>query len=136
MFVIISKFGKKPFERMVHRSSRFDHLIHWIREKGFVPIFVMLTFPFTPSIVVCGLAGLAGVKRDEYIAALFFGKSIMVFSLSYIGYNVASFIQNPIKSIVLIIVIIVVSVIGKRLIGVYEKRLLRRHNKKIKTGEK
>lgn len=131
MFVLISKFGKKPFEHMVHRSSKFDHLIHWIREQGFLPIFIMLTFPFTPSIVVCGLAGLAGVQRDEYLAALFFGKLIMVFSLSYIGYNVASFVQQPIKSVVLIFVIIAVSFAGKRLISVYEKRLQIRHHKKM-----
>ena len=130
MFIVISKYGKKPFEQMVHRSRKFDHLIHWIKTKGFVPIFVMLTFPFTPSIVVCGLAGIAGVKRDEYVAALFFGKLIMVFSLSYIGYNVASFIEKPIKSVLLILLIVLVSFVGKRLISAYEKRLKIHQNNK------
>lgn len=136
MFLLISKYGKRRFEKMVHRSSRFDHLIHWIKEKGFVPIFVMLTFPFTPSIVVCGLAGLAGVKRDEYVAALFFGKLIMVFSLSYIGYNVASFLQQPIKSVALILLIVAISLLGKRMISLYEKRLSDHHHKKLQNNDK
>ena len=123
MFLLISKYGKSKFEHMVHRSRRFDKLLHWIKGKGFVPIFILLTFPFTPSIVVCGLAGLAGVKRDEYIAALFFGKLIMVFSLSTIGYNIASFVDQPIKSVVLILLILSISFAGKRMVAWYEKRI-------------
>lgn len=129
VYRLISTFGKKKFEKMVHRSNRFDHLLHWIKEKGFVPIFVLLSFPLTPSIVVCGLAGLAGVKRDEFITALFFGKMLMVLSLSYIGYNVASFFQQPIKSITMILSIIILSFVGKRLIAWYEKRIKARHLK-------
>lgn len=131
MYLIIINFFKDRFEHMVHRSNRFDHLLHWIKEKGFVPIFVMLTFPFTPSIVVCGLAGLAGVKKDEYVLALFFGKMIMVFSLSYIGYNLASFFTQPVKSVALLAVIVVLSIAGRRLIAWYENKIRIRHREKL-----
>ncbi len=131
MFLIISKYGRSRFEHMVHRSRRFDNLLHWIKEQGFVPIFVLLTFPFTPSIVVCGLAGLAGVKRDEYVTALFFGKLIMVFSLSYIGYNLAAFLHQPVKSVLLIAVTLSFSFIGKRLVAWYEKKIEIRKLKKL-----
>ncbi len=130
MFLIISTWGKRHFEHMVHRSSKFDRLLHWIKEKGFVPLFVLMTFPFTPSIVVCGLAGLAGVKNDEYFFALLFGKMIMVFSLSYIGYNITSFFTKPIRSVLMIVMIVCVSFIGKKVVAWYEKRIDIRHSKK------
>lgn len=129
VYLLISTFGKRRFERMVHRSNRFDHLLHWIKEKGFVPVFVLLAFPLTPSIVVCGLAGLAGVKKDEYVTALFFGKMLMVLSLSFIGYNVASFFEQPIRSIIMILAIVAISLLGKKLIAYYEKRIKERHLK-------
>lgn len=132
MYLIISTVGRRHFERMVYRSKKFDHLLEWIKEKGFVPIFAMLAFPLTPSIIVCGLAGLAGVKKDEFVAALFLGKLLMVFSLSYIGYNVASFLTQPLKSVTMIVAIIALSYAGKWGIGRYEKLVLKRHEKKMK----
>lgn len=130
MFIIISKYGRKRFEKMVHRSRRLDNLLHWINEKGFTPIFILLTFPFTPSIVVCGLAGLAGVKRDEYVLALFLGKLIMVFSLSFIGYNMTAFVNQPIKSVLLIVMTLSISFLGKYLIAWYEKRVEKHRQKR------
>jgi len=130
VFLIIRRFGHSRFSRLVHKSRRFDNLLHWIKDQGFVPIFVMLAFPFTPSIVVCGLAGLADVKKDDYFFALFFGKLIMVFSLSFIGYNVGSFISKPYKSFLLILLTVAVSLVGKRIIAWYEKKLEKKRSKK------
>lgn len=131
MFLVFSKFGRSRFEHMVHRSKRLDNLLHWIKEQGFMPIFILLTFPFTPSIVVCGLAGLAGVKRDEYVVALFLGKLIMVLSLSFIGFNLSAFVQQPIKSLLFILATLSFSFIGKQLIAIYEKTIERRKRHKM-----
>lgn len=131
MFLIIRRFGRGKFQNLVHRHRRLDNLLHWINEKGFMPIFILLTFPFTPSIIICGLAGLADVKIGDYVLALFLGKLLMVFSFSFIGYNVSAFISKPIRSIILILVIILFSYIGKRLIGWYEKKIALRRSKKI-----
>jgi len=134
-YLLISTLGRRWFARMVHRSKRFDHLLSWIQDKGFVPIFALLAFPLTPSIIVSGLAGLAGVKKDEFVAALFLGKLVMVFSLSYIGYNVASFVQQPMKSVAMILVVVALSYLGRRIIGWYERKAEDRHRKKTKKDE-
>lgn len=95
----------------------------WIHDKGFMPIFILLTFPFTPSILVCGLAAIADVEKMEYIWATILGKMIMVLSLSFIGYNLKSFFQQPGKSILLISGTMLISLIGRWAISRHEKRL-------------
>ncbi len=123
MFMIIRRFGKSHFANLIHKNRRFENILHWIKGKGFMPIFILLTFPFTPSIVVCGLSGLADVRSEEYAIALFLGKLVMVFSLSFIGYNVQSFVTQPIKSILFILATLSISFIGKRFVIWYEKKV-------------
>ena len=129
VYLLIDRFAKDRFRHMVHRSKRFDRLLAWIRDKGFVPVFVLFAFPLTPSIVVCGLAGLAGVKHDEYVVALFFGKAIMVLSLSTIGYNLASFVEQPLKSALLIGGVVMLSFLGRKIIQIYESKILEKKHK-------
>lgn len=123
MFLLIRRFGKSHFASLIHRTKRFETLLHWIKIKGFMPVFILLTFPLTPSIVVCGLAGLADVRKEEYAIALFLGKLVMVMSLSVIGYNVESFVTQPVKSVLFILGVIALSFAGKRFVGWYEKKV-------------
>ena len=135
VFFIIKKLGQERFERRIERSRRLKNIFIWIKAKGFIPIFILLTFPFTPSIVVCGLAALADVKNRTYIWATVLGKMFMVLSLSFIGYNITSFVTQPVKSIILILATISVSFIAKRIIGLYEKRLEIKHGGLNDGGE-
>lgn len=88
-----------------------------------MPIFLLMSFPLTPSIVVCGLAGLADVRSEEYVTALFMGKLVMVFSLSFIGYNIRSFVTQPLRSGLFILAVVVLSFIGKKFVEWYEKKI-------------
>lgn len=132
VFLLIRRYGHKWANRYIghHEEGRFAHLLIWVREKGFMPIFVMLTFPFTPSIVVCALAGVANVKTYDYLLALFFGKMVMVMSLSFIGYNVKSFVEQPIKSVVFILITLSISVVAKQLLKFHENKLKRKQIQK------
>lgn len=125
IFFLIKRFGQRRFENMISNSNRIYSIFYWIRLKGFIPIFFLLTFPFTPSIVVCGLAGLANIKNKEYITALLLGKMIMVLSLSFIGYNVKAFFDKPLTSLIFIFISLGVSVIGKKGLQMYEKNIIR-----------
>lgn len=131
VFFLIKRFGKKRFEKLLYNNHKLENIFIWIREKGFVPIFILLTFPFTPSIVVCGFAGLAGVKTREYIFGVVFGKLIMVLSLSFIGYNIKSFIEQPLKSVFFISITLLISFIAKKVISLYEEKIIRKKRKKV-----
>lgn len=131
VFFLIRKFGRKYFSGYIHKhaAGKFAHLLFWIKKKGFMPLFIMLTFPFTPSIVVCILAGLADVRTDQYVTALFFGKLIMVLSLSFIGYNVGAFVTQPLKSGLFIAGTLSISFIARAIIKIYERKVAELHRK-------
>lgn len=122
VFLLIKKYGQKRFQRRIAKNKKIYNIFHWIKEKGFIPIFFLLTFPFTPSIIVCGLAALAGTKNKEYISALILGKLVMIFSLSFIGVNVRAFVKKPLESIALILATLAISYIGKLVLQAFEKR--------------
>ena len=125
VFLIFSKFGHKYMTGYIDRHAKAKSMLHWIHDKGIFPIIVLLTFPFTPSVIVSGLAALADIKPKNYLVALMAGKIFMVLSLSFIGVNIQSFVGQPIKSTIFIGLTLSVSFIAKYLLGRYEKSVLR-----------
>ncbi len=100
-------------------------LFTWIHEKGVFPLFLLLTFPFTPSIIVGGLAAFADIRPKDYLLALVPGKFFMVMSLTIIGVNIQSFFEKPVRSIAFIVLVLSVSLIAKQLLAFYERKVLR-----------
>lgn len=133
VFLIFRKFGKRFMTAYINRHPKATSILHWIHDKGIFPIIVLLTFPFTPSVIVSGLAALADIKPKDYLIALILGKIFMVLSLSFIGVNIQSFVSQPLKSTLFIALILSVSFIAKYLLGRYEKSVLR---KKVKHYSK
>lgn len=125
VFLLFSKFGHRYMTGYIEKHAKAKSMLHWIHDKGVFPIIVLLTFPFTPSVIVSGLAALADIKPKDYLVALMSGKLFMVLSLSFIGVNVTSFVTQPIKSAIFIVLTLSVSFVAKYLLGRYEKRVLR-----------
>ncbi|GKX30656.1 TVP38/TMEM64 family protein [Vallitalea longa] len=132
VFLVIKRFGQKRFQQKIAHNEKIFNIFRWIKEKGFTPVFFLHTFPFTPSIVVCGLAALAGIKNREYISGLVLGKLLMIFSLSFIGFNVRAFVEQPLKSIILISATLAISLIGKKIIKICEKKFEKKEQAKNK----
>ena len=128
VFLLIKRFGQARFQKYTATNERLYNIFSWIKEQGFLLIFLLLTFPFTPSIVVCGLAALAGTSTKKYFAALLLGKLVMIFSLSFIGANVKSFVTQPLKSAILIALTLSISLVGKYIMQRLEKKRIK--NKK------
>lgn len=126
VFLILEKFDRRFISKYIEHHHRFKSLLIWIKEKGIFPIFILLTFPFTPSIIVAILAALSDMQREKYLLALIGGKFIMVLSLSFIGYNIESFLSHPFRSSIFIFLTLMVSVSGKFILSYYEKRVLRK----------
>lgn len=126
VFKILKRFGHGRIHSYIERHHRAQSLFTWIHDKGAFPIFVMLTFPFTPSIVVAGLAAFADVEDKSYLYALAGGKLLMVLSLSFIGVNIQSFLSQPLKSALFIVLTLSITFVAKYLLGLYEKHVLRK----------
>lgn len=122
LFFLIRKYWSNKFYLKVQESKKFFNSFNWINKHGFVAIFILLSFPFTPSFLICGFCALSGIKSETFIYSIIFGKLIMMFSLSYIGYNISEFFHQPIKSIGLITMTLGISYAAKLIIKQYEKK--------------
>ncbi|PAF11976.1 hypothetical protein CHH61_25200, partial [Shouchella clausii] len=72
-------------------------LMKWVEKHGFGPLFILLCFPFTPSAVVNIVAGLSNISIAQYMLAVLTGKIVMIFTISFVGYDIKSLITQPIR---------------------------------------
>lgn len=123
VFLIVRKFGKSPKLKRFIEKEKVQKLIKWVDMKGLSPLFILLCFPFTPSVLVNIVAGLSNIKKKYYLIVVMAGKFVMIFSMSVLGYDISALVTNPIKLTGAAIAIILLWYIGKRV----EKHL----NKKV-----
>ena len=63
VFLIVRKFGRNPrFKRFIEREN-VQKLIKFVTMRGLSPLFILLCFPFTPSVLVNIVAGLSYIKK-------------------------------------------------------------------------
>ena len=125
VFLLIRKYGRARFMNFMTRHEKVQKLIHWVERNGFGPLFLLLCLPFTPSALVNLVAGLSNIRRHYYLLTVMAGKFVMVFTISFVGYDLRALFTQPIRTAIVILVIILLYVIGK----ILEKRL----NKKVEA---
>lgn len=119
VFLLVRKYGRARFLRFMTKHERVQKLIHWVETHGFAPLFLLLCFPFTPSALVNLVAGLSNMKKNSYLWTLLAGKFVMILTISFIGYDIKALITQPIRTAIVIGVIILLWFIGKQI----ERRL-------------
>ncbi|UTI85341.1 VTT domain-containing protein [Mammaliicoccus sciuri] len=93
VFIIFRVISKKPFMKRVIEQPRVVRFIQWIDEHGFGPLFILLCFPFTPGALVNMVSAFSNISKQVYLIALILSKAIMIFTLSFIGADINSFLQ-------------------------------------------
>ncbi|MFC4322305.1 TVP38/TMEM64 family protein [Litchfieldia salsa] len=129
VFFLVRKYGQKRFFSFVSRHKKVKKLLEWIERHGFGPLFLILCFPFTPSSVINVVAGLSKIKTSQFVLAVLCGKLVMVFMVSFIGYDVTALFQQPIRTAIAALIIALLWFVGKQL----EKRFT--HNPSKETSE-
>ncbi|WP_017381561.1 TVP38/TMEM64 family protein [Paenisporosarcina sp. TG-14] len=115
VFIIIRKYGRARFLRFMTKHERVQKLIKWIENNGFGPLFLLLCFPFSPSALVNVVAGLSDMKKKTYLWALLAGKFVMILTISFIGYDIKALITQPIRTAIVVAVIVLLWLIGKQI---------------------
>lgn len=113
-FLLIRKYGRVKILRFLTKRKRVQKLIHWVDQNGFGPLFLFICFPFTPSALVNLVAGLSDIKKKYYLMTLLVGKFVMIFTVSYIGYDLKALLTNPIRTAIVVAAIFLLWLIGKR----------------------
>ncbi|MEH6944177.1 TVP38/TMEM64 family protein, partial [Bacillus sp. JJ722] len=132
VFLVIRKYGHTRFFSFIKRNRQVQKLTKWLDVHGFGPVFLMLCFPFTPSAVVNIVAGLSNMSRVQYMLAVMIGKLVMIFTISFVGHDITSLITQPIRTIIVLIVIFILWYVGKRI----EISLNRDIESKVKKRER
>jgi uncharacterized membrane protein YdjX (TVP38/TMEM64 family) len=127
VFVVIRKFQHIKLIRYFQTHKRVKPFMKWIDRHGFGPIFIVQCFPFSPSAFLNVVAGMSGMKFYQYALAVFLGKMVMVFIVSYIGHDIFSLIHNPVQLIFILAVIFLLWLTGKQL----EKKLAKKIDHEI-----
>lgn len=112
-FLIVRRFGQHPRLHFLTQRKQIQKLIQFVDMRGLTPLFILLCFPFTPSVLVNVVAGLSNLKKDYYLIVLLLAKPIMIFSMSYLGSDLRAILTSPVKLIVACIVLVVMWIGGK-----------------------
>lgn len=128
VFLLVRKFGNHRRVKKFIQNEKLQKLIRWVDMKGIAPLFLLLCFPFTPSVLVNIVAGLSNIKKKFYFIVLLAAKFVMIFIISVLGYDIDSLIRSPVKLIFSTIAIFLLWLIGKQI----ERQLNRRVEKDLK----
>ncbi|SIS44867.1 TVP38/TMEM64 family protein [Salimicrobium salexigens] len=126
VFLVVRGLGRRRFFRFLRKNRQVKRVMVWFEEHGFGPLFLLMCFPFSPSAIINVVAGLSGVKTRDFLLAAVLGKSVMIFSITFVGDSITSFTSNPVKTIVVLICISLFWLLGKYL----EQRLATRARRK------
>src|SRR5699024_11964370 len=104
----------------------------WVERSGFGPLFILLYFPFSPASVINIVAGLSNIRIHQFVLAVLLGKSVMIFSIAYVGSSIISFAKSPLKAIVVGSFIVIFCLIGKRIDAIlHERSSITDHKSKV-----
>ncbi|MCA1061988.1 TVP38/TMEM64 family protein [Rossellomorea sp. AcN35-11] len=115
VFLLVRRFGETRIFRFLRRNRQVKRLTKWVDRHGFGPLFILLCFPFTPSAVVNVVAGLSSISIAQYMLAVVTGKMVMIFTISFIGYDIISLVRQPIRTVIVAAIIFILWLIGKRI---------------------
>ncbi|QPR66555.1 TVP38/TMEM64 family protein [Lysinibacillus macroides] len=119
VFLLVRHFGKHPKLRFLTGGKKVQRLIQWVDMNGLSPLFVLLCFPFTPSVIVNIVAGLSNIHKKFYLIVLLAGKFVMILGMSVLGYDLKSLLTSPVRLVIAAVAIVILWWIGKLI----EKRL-------------
>jgi uncharacterized membrane protein YdjX (TVP38/TMEM64 family) len=131
VFLIVRKFGQRKIFSFLSKHPKVQKLMKWVERHGFGPIFLLVCFPFTPSALVNIVAGLSKISLVQYTLAIFIGKMVMIFTISFVGYDLHSLMTKPLRSILVTVIIFVLWYVGKRIEVRLNKSLEKVHNEEI-----
>ena len=121
VFLLCRKFGNRVRDYITKKFPVSEKMFSWIERRGFSAVFIVMCFPFTPSIVVTLVAALSRIQVKTYIVAMILGKLIMIFAISIISFDFVDLLQSPIRLALSVLAIFVLWYGGKKIEKYFSK---------------
>ncbi|WP_310500063.1 VTT domain-containing protein [Paenibacillus qinlingensis] len=119
-FAIVKKVAGHPYLVRWSQKPKVQKSLNWARRQAFNYVFILSLFPLGPFVVINMAAGLVRMRFRSFLVAVAAGKAVMVMSVSFIGYDLKRFVNNPYELIYVALFIAISLVISKRV----EKRFM------------
>jgi uncharacterized membrane protein YdjX (TVP38/TMEM64 family) len=129
VFLLVRRYGHGKLFGVLRRNRQVKRLTTWVDRHGFGPLFLLLCFPFTPSALVNIVAGLSKISIAQYMLAVLTGKMVMIFTISFIGYDIISLVKQPLRTAIVAGVIFILWLVGKQVEIRLNKKLERDHHR-------
>ena len=113
MFLIARKFSYSKFINK-YRNKKTNKIVQKLKEKGFKLLFIAYSCPFIPTSLVTIASGLCKFDLKTFLVGMVSGKFIMFIVISYIGSDIKGFLTNPVKIILLSIIVFIAWAIGNK----------------------
>lgn len=107
VFLFFRRIIKPYFMHLVPRRKNLGKLVDWVSRQTPITIFMLASFPFTPSSLLNMTFGLSDFRELTYVEAIAAGKLIMIALLALFGNSVVNIAKNPFYFILIIILFIV-----------------------------
>jgi uncharacterized membrane protein YdjX (TVP38/TMEM64 family) len=121
VFWLVRRFGYR-FRSFIDRKWQRSHkLTHWLEHKGFMPVFLLACFPFTPSFFVNLIAGISKMPMRVFVVATALGKAIMILLVSLVGYDLGALFKQPWRLALVALLFIFLVVVGRKIEAKYLK---------------
>ncbi len=113
VFLILRRMSRFQWVQRIKNQKQVKGVTNFFEERGFAPIFLLLCFPFTPSALINVVAAFTKMSFYKFMLAVLLGKAVMIFYVAYVGESIASFAENPYRTIVVLLFIVVLWFVGK-----------------------
>lgn len=113
LFLLSNKFRHLKIFKQIE-NSKVEKAIKWVKEQGFITLFIAYSCTFIPGCLVTLACGISQKDSYTFIPPMVSGKILMFLVASYIGNDLTGFLKSPMKIIVVSVLIIVSFFIGRK----------------------
>ncbi len=114
LFLVASKFSYIKYIEDA-KNEKTEKITKWVKNQNYIVIYLCYASAFIPSCLVSISAGLSNMDARRFIPGMILGKITMFSIASYVGYDLEGVLINPKKIVILVLIIIISFLIGKKI---------------------
>ncbi|MFC0333863.1 TVP38/TMEM64 family protein [Paenibacillus sepulcri] len=114
-FLIVRRIARHPYMQRFADKPKVKRSMEWARRNAFSYVMLLSLFPVGPFVVINIAAALAGMRLRSFAAALAIGKAIMVFAVSYIGYDLSRYAEHPVQVLYVVVFLAASILVSKKI---------------------
>ena len=129
VFLLVRRYGQTRIFRVLKNNKQ----VHRLDKLGRPPWIWAAVFAVVLPVYAIGLvnivAGLSGINIFQYMLAVVSRKIVMIFTISFIGHDIVSLFQQPVRTALVLAGIFVLWLAGKRVEARINKKVEKDHSR-------